>query len=68
MAKRMSEYRLLVRKPEGNKPLGRPRRRWVDTIKMDLKRVWGNMDRIVLAQDRDQWRAFVNTIITFGFH
>jgi hypothetical protein len=56
-------YRVLVGKPEGKRPLGRPRRRWEDNIKMDLREIgWGGMDWIDLAQDRDQWRALVNTI------
>jgi hypothetical protein len=54
----------LVGKPEGKRPLGRPRRRWVDNIKMDLREVgWDGMGWIDLAQDRDQWRALVNTIM-----
>jgi hypothetical protein len=57
-------YRILVGKPEGKRPLGRPRRRRVDNIKMDLREIgWGGMDWIDLAQDRDQWRALVNTVI-----
>jgi hypothetical protein len=57
-------YRILVGKPEGKTPLGRPRRRWEDNIKMDLKEIgWGGMDWIDLAQDRDQWRALVNTVM-----
>jgi hypothetical protein len=57
-------YRILVGKPEGMRPLGRPRRRWVDNVKMDLREIgWGGMDRIDLAQDRDQWRALVNTVM-----
>jgi hypothetical protein len=49
-------------KPEGKRPLGRPRHRWVDDIKMDLREIgWGGMDWINLAQDRDQWRGLVNT-------
>jgi hypothetical protein len=49
------EYRVLVGKPEGKRPLGRPRRRWVDNIKMNLReKVWGGMDWIDLVQDRDQ--------------
>jgi hypothetical protein len=57
-------YRTLVGKPEGNRPLGRPRCRWEDNIKMDLRETgWGGMDWIDLAQDRDQWKALVNTVV-----
>jgi hypothetical protein len=57
-------YRLLVRKPEGRRPLGRPRRRWVDNIRIDLGEVgWGDVDWIGLAQDRKRWRAFVNSVL-----
>jgi hypothetical protein len=50
--------------PEGKRPLGRPRRRWVDNIKMELGEIgWDGMDWIHLAQDRDQWRALVNTVM-----
>jgi hypothetical protein len=53
-----------VGKPEGKRPLGRPRRRWVDNIKMDLREIgWDGMDWIDLARDRDQWRALVNTVM-----
>jgi hypothetical protein len=53
-----------VGKPEGKRPLGRPRRRWVDNIKMDLGEMgWDGRDRIDLAQDRDQWKALVNTVM-----
>jgi hypothetical protein len=53
-----------VGKPEGKRPLGRPRRRWVDNIKMDLREIrWGGMDWSVLAEDRDKWRALVNTVM-----
>jgi hypothetical protein len=55
-------YSILVGKPEGKRPLGRPRCRW-EHIKMDLREIgWGGMDWIDLAQDRDQWRALVNTV------
>jgi hypothetical protein len=57
-------YRILVGKPEGKRPLGRPRLRWEDNIRMDLREIgWGGMDWIDLAQDRDQWRALVNTVM-----
>jgi hypothetical protein len=57
-------YRLLVGKPEGKRPLGRPRRRWVDNIRMDLGEVgWGDLDWIGLAQDRNRWRALVNSVL-----
>jgi hypothetical protein len=53
-----------VGKPEGKRPLGRPRRKWEDNIRMDLREMgWGGMDWIDLAQDRDQWRALVNTVM-----
>ena len=64
MGKRGGIYWVLVGKPEGKRPLGRPRRRWEDTIKMDLQEVGcGNMDWIELAQDRDNWRALVNGVM-----
>jgi hypothetical protein len=51
-------------KPEGKRPLGRPRCRWEDNIRMYLREIgWGGMDRIDLAEDRDQWRALVNTVM-----
>jgi hypothetical protein len=57
-------YRLLVEKPEGKRPLGRARRRWVDNIRMDLGEViWGDVDWIGLAQDRNRWRALVNSVL-----
>jgi hypothetical protein len=60
-------HRVLVGEPEGKKPWGRPRRRWEDNIKMDLQEVGGGcgywMER---AQDRDRWRALVNTVMNFG--
>jgi hypothetical protein len=56
--------RTLVGKPEGMRPLGRPRRRWVDSIKIDLREIgWDGMDWIDLAQDRDRWRAYVNAVM-----
>jgi hypothetical protein len=55
-------YRILVGKPEGKRPLGRPRRRWVDNIKMNLREIgWDGRDWIELAQDMEQWRTLVNT-------
>jgi hypothetical protein len=57
-------YRILVGKPEGKRPLGRPRNRWEDNIWMDLQDVrCGGMDWIGLAQDRDRWRAIVNAVV-----
>jgi len=57
-------YRVLVGKPEGRRPLGRPRRRWVDNISMDLQEVGcGYMDWIGLAQDRDRWRTLVSAVM-----
>jgi hypothetical protein len=57
-------YRLLVGKPEGKKPLGRPRRRWVDNIRTDLVEVgWGDVDWIGLAKDRNRWGAVVNSVL-----
>jgi hypothetical protein len=59
-------YRILVGKPEGKRRLGRPRHRWVDNIKMELREVrWDGVDWIDLAQDRDQWRALVSTLVNF---
>jgi hypothetical protein len=57
-------YRILLEKPEGKKPLGRRRRRWVDNIKMDLREIgWDGVDWTDVAQDTDQWRALVNTVM-----
>ena len=56
-------HRVLVGKPERKRPLGRPRRRWEDHIKMDLREVGGGGDWMDLAQDRDRWRALVNTVM-----
>ena len=59
-------HRVLVRNPEGKSPLGRPRSRWEDNIKMDLQEVGGGHgDLMVLAQDRDRWRALVGTVRDF---
>jgi hypothetical protein len=55
---------LLMGKPEGNRPLGRPRRKWVDNIRMDLGEVgWDDVDWIGLAKDRNRWRALVNSVL-----
>ena len=60
-------YRVLVGKLEGKRPLGRPRSRWVDNIKMDLQEVGcGYMDCIGLAQDRDRWQTLVSAVMNLG--
>jgi hypothetical protein len=57
-------YNISVGRREGRRPLGRPRRRWEDNIKMDLREIWfADVDWIPLAQDRDKWRAVVNTVM-----
>jgi hypothetical protein len=57
-------YNILVGRPEGRRPLGRPRHRWEDNMKMDLREIgFGDVDWIDLAQDRDRWRALVNTVM-----
>jgi hypothetical protein len=64
MGEERGAYRVLVGKPEGKRPLGRPRRRWVDKIRMDLQEVgWGDVDCIGLAQDRDGWLKFVSAVM-----
>jgi len=64
MGEEREAYRVLVGKPEGRRPLGRPRHRWVDNIRMDLQEVGcGYMDWIVLAQDRESWRTPVSAVM-----
>jgi hypothetical protein len=64
MGEKRNAYKLLVGKPEGKRPLGRTRRRWVDNIKIDLLEIgWGGVGWIGLAQDRDKWRALVNAVM-----
>jgi hypothetical protein len=60
-------YRILVGNPEGRRPLGRPTRRWLNNVKMDLREIgWDGMDWIHLAHDRDQWRALVSAVMSLG--
>jgi hypothetical protein len=64
LGEKRNVYRLSVGKPEGKRPLGRPRRRWIDNIKMDLLEIGVNVvDWICLAQDRYRWRALVNSVM-----
>jgi len=64
MGERRGVYRILLGKPEGKRPLRRPRRRWEDNIKMDLQEMGcGGMDWMELAQDRDRWRALVKAVM-----
>jgi hypothetical protein len=64
MGEKRNAYGLLVGKPERSRPLGRPRRRWVDDIRIDVVEVgWGDVDWIGLAQDKDRWRALVNSVL-----
>jgi hypothetical protein len=63
MGKKRCPHTILVGRPEGRRPLGRPRRRWEDHIKMDLQEVGWGMDWIELAEDRDRWRALVNAVM-----
>jgi hypothetical protein len=66
MVEKSNVYRLLVGKLTGKRPLGRPRRRWIDNIKMDLVQiVWGNVDWIGVAEDRDKWIAVMNAAMNF---
>jgi hypothetical protein len=62
MGEKRDAYRILMWRPEGRRPLRRPRRRWEDNIEMDQEVGWG-MDWIELAQDRDRWRALVNAVM-----
>jgi hypothetical protein len=64
MGEKRNAYRILVGNPDGKRPLGRPTRRWVDNIKMDLREIgWDGGDWIDLVQDRDQWRALVRAVM-----
>jgi hypothetical protein len=64
MGEERNVYKVLMGKPEGKRPLGRPRRRWEDEIRMYLRDIgWRSVDWIQLAQDRDRWRALVNTVM-----
>jgi hypothetical protein len=64
VGEKRNAYRFLVGKPEGRRPLGRPRRRWVDNIRIDLGEVgWGDVVWISLAQDRNRWKALVNWVL-----
>jgi len=69
MGKRKGVYSVMVGKPEGKRPLGTPRLRWEDNIKIDLQEVgWGHMDWIDLALDRNRWRELVNVVVNLRFH
>jgi hypothetical protein len=63
MGEKRNSYRILVGKPEGNRPLGRPRHRWEGNITMNLRVGWDGVNWIDLAQDTDQWRSLVNTVM-----
>jgi hypothetical protein len=64
MEEKRNAYRILVGKPEGKRPLGNPRRRWMHNIRIELVEVgWGGVDWIGLGQDRDKWRALVNEVM-----
>jgi hypothetical protein len=64
MGEKRNACKLLVRKPEEKRPLGRPRRRWMDNIRMDLGEVgWDDVDWIGLAQDRNRWRTPMNSVL-----
>jgi hypothetical protein len=64
IGQKRNAFRILMGKPEGKRPLGKPRHRWVDNIKMELTEIgWDGVDWIHMAQDRDQWRALVNMVL-----
>jgi hypothetical protein len=64
MGEKRNAYKIFLRKPEGKRPLGRPRYRWADNINIDLREIeWNGMDCIDLAQDRDQWMALMNAVM-----
>jgi hypothetical protein len=66
MGDKRNVYRLLVGKPEGKRPIRRPRSRWIDNIKMDFAKIgWDGVDWIGLAHFRDRWRALVNVVMKF---
>jgi hypothetical protein len=66
MGKRKAAYSLLMGKHEGERPLGRTRRRWLENSKLDLEEVvWGGLDWIDMVQDRDRWRAVLNAVMNF---
>jgi hypothetical protein len=63
MSDKRNTYGILVGKPEGNRPLGKPRHKWVDNIKIDLRDIGWDIDWIDLAENKGQWRAVVNTVM-----
>jgi hypothetical protein len=65
MREMTNAYSIRAGKPEWQRPLGRPRHRWEDNIRMDLGEIWEVVDWMHLAQDRDQWRAVLNTVMNF---
>jgi hypothetical protein len=70
MGEKRNAYRILVGEPEEKTPLGRPKRRWVDNTKMDLREIgigWDGVNWIVMAQNMDQWRDLMNTVLNLRF-